>query len=101
MYCSFRVAEIIGCSVEELDNRLANEEFVQWIAYLKKKDERFEKWEWYAAQIAYMVAASSGAKGIKLKDFTIQSQAPRRVKPMALLHTIAQAFGAKVEKHVN
>jgi hypothetical protein len=82
-----------------LGDRLTHKEFVQWIAYLKRKDEHFEKWEWYAAQIAYTVAASAGAKNLKLKDFTLQTQAPKRVKPMTLLHTIAQAFGGEVKKH--
>jgi hypothetical protein len=83
-------------------SRLTNAEFIDWVAYLKLKDERLEKWEWYAAQVPLVMAQLHGdpkkTKALRLSNFTLKNNVPKKAKPEALLHMIAQAFGAKVEK---
>jgi len=92
-------AEVLGCSVEELDDRLTHEAFIKWVAYLKLKDERFEKWEWYAAHNTYVQARLAGNKNTSLKDFTLRHSTPTKVKPATLLQMIATATGAEIDSH--
>jgi hypothetical protein len=72
-------------------------EFVSWIAFLKMEDKRFQKWEWYAAQIAMVIARVHGNKK-KLSDFTLGSNVPKRVKPRRLIDIIRSAFGGEVKE---
>jgi len=100
LYLLHRVAdEILGCSVDELNDRLTYEAFIKWVAYLKLKDERFEKWEWYAAHNTYVQARLAGNKNTSLKDFTLRHSGPTKVKPSTLLQMIATATGAEIDKN--
>jgi hypothetical protein len=93
----FRIAEKIGCTVEELPDRITLKEYHEWIAYFKIQDERFEKWEWYAAQIPLVVAEAAGAKGVSLRDFTIDGNKPIKAKPAQILKSLALAFGGTIK----
>lgn len=96
MFCKHRVTEVVGGTVEELGDRITYKEFVDWIAYFKIKDEQFQKWEFYAAQIAAYIVSTHSSKPVKISDFTLDGQKPQKIDPKKLLYMIAQATGAKV-----
>jgi len=94
-----RVAdEIFSCSVEEMSEQITYKEFVNWVAYLKLKDERFEKWEFYAAQIAHAVVQVQSKKRYTIADFTIQDQSPTQADPAKILEILAASFGGKIKR---
>ena len=75
---------------------MTQSEFIDWVAYLKMEDEKFQKWEWYAAQIPLVIAEAHHVKGMKLKDFTLDGNKPVKTDPANVLKALAAAFGGKI-----
>lgn len=65
---------------------VSSREFAEWKFLFREEDEikltRREKWEYYAAAIAYRITAANAASSVKLKfdDFFFDYQTPEALK---------------------
>ena len=67
----FRIAEIVGCTVAELHNKLTYEEFRGWVTYLNTKGP--DAHEIQLAVLSNLVATGLGSKTSKPKGFSLVS----------------------------
>ena len=60
---AFRIASKIGCTVEELDDRMTHAEFLQWCEYETWEEKRITKTDLYLARMTAMLMAQLNPKG--------------------------------------
>ena len=74
----FRLAEKLGCTVEELKQRITSKEYTEWRVYFKVKEEEtpsVNSWLMtMMAQLCYVVAKSNGAKNVSIDDFMLKKK---------------------------
>lgn len=96
------LAGVGGRTIAEAKERLSYPEALAWFAYRKQHGplNLGIKLEWLLAQLAYVVAASSGAKGkgkreLSMADFLMFESKPEEDDEQLTLETLARMFGAK------
>lgn len=70
-----KIASHLGISLQRCKREHTSREYLRWLAYLAKQDiEKFDRLEYYMAQIAMEVRASYAGKKkrFKLSDFLIK-----------------------------
>ncbi len=69
----YRIASHLHIPVEELRNRITHSEFLEWVDFLNWEfTEHHSKIEYYLAQIAVVIGAANGTKGLKINDFLLR-----------------------------
>lgn len=70
----FKVAELFGCPVAELETRITHKEYLEWCAYLNYVDRQPTKIDMYLASLSHMYHAVNFKDKRKLTDFIIGYQ---------------------------
>jgi len=80
-----RLASVLGQPIYQLKQTLPVSEVRLWIAYFDSETERYEKIDWYLAQIAMEIRMSTATKRRRwnVKDFLLKF-GPRRVSTMSV-----------------
>lgn len=75
-YAWYKVASHLGMLIEELKVRITYTEFVDWLTFLRKEEERQTKQDFYLAQIAAEVRRGNAKnpRSVKVKDFLVTTQ---------------------------
>jgi len=79
----FQVASHLGYSVAELRARITYSEFIDWLTFLRREEERNTKQDIYLAQIAAEIRRGlvKNPKSVKTKDFLMnKTDAPTKVE---------------------
>jgi len=79
----FQVASHLGCPVSELAARITYSEFIDWLAFLWREEERNTKQDIYLAQIAAEIRRGlvKNPKSVKMKDFLMKkAETPTKVE---------------------
>jgi hypothetical protein len=97
----FRLASRLGVLVGELENRISRSEFVEWQAYENIELERYEKLDYYLAQISMYSLMPHLKKGVSLniKDFLIKfgKGSKKKLDPKSLRNLVCSWFGVNPE----
>ena len=72
-------AELLGCTVPELQRRVSYRELSDWLLYLDGKQRKREKIEYYFAELIVMLGAFHGADIWTGKPRRIRRR-PRRIR---------------------
>jgi len=104
----FQVASHLSIPVTELRQRISFREFVDWITFLRREEERETKQDIYLAQIACEVRRGYVAepRTVKLKDLMLTSsteepakeEAPRAKSKSRSKAAWTKALGVKSEE---
>ena len=98
-----RVAEALSMTETQVRHDMAYEEFIRWCAYLKIKDERVSKWEWYAAQVCLVLAQVHSVKRsrtLRIADFILSRARPKKPRD-GLLKALVATFGGTIKKEAD
>jgi hypothetical protein len=68
-------------SVEELENEMSRDEYLDWLAYLNIKMSHHEKLEYYLADIKSILVTHWGKKKVELKDCLLEFNVSEEKKP--------------------
>ena len=82
----FRVAALLGRTVEELQQTMTADEFIEWCAFYQIEPWGFEMANWRAALVSMTVANFSGRvkKPLKIGDFLPGAKRKRKLTPAEL-----------------
>jgi len=97
----FQVASHLGCPVRELAARITYSEFIDWITFLRREEERNTKQDIYLAQIAAEIRRGlvKNPKSVKTKDFLMKKtdDTPATEKPASKSKSAwAQSLNLKI-----
>ena len=83
----FRVAALLGRTVEELQQAMTGAEFADWCAFYQLEPWGFEAQNWRMGVLAAVTANYSGRvkKALKPSDFLPRAEKPRKVADPARL----------------
>nr|DAO57221.1 MAG TPA: Minor tail protein T [Caudoviricetes sp.] len=93
-------AELLGCTVPELQRRVSYRELSDWLLYLDGKQRKREKIEYYFAELIVMLGAFHGADidiDDVLLDWEAEADSPAAAPdPVELGYAMARSFGAMI-----
>lgn len=95
----FRVASHLGIPVGELKTRMAYSEYIDWLNFLSKEEERDTKQDYYLAQIAAEVRRGQvkHPNKIHVKDFLVKMVTQAQAKAAKSKQIWAGAVGIKLK----
>lgn len=74
-----QLAETLGRPIVELKQTVPLSELFLWQVWFDRKPNRYEKQDYYLAQIAYMIYQTNSKKRGKVKDFLLRFDTPSRL----------------------
>lgn len=72
----YRIAETLGITVDDVDERLTINDVHEWNAYFSIKEKRTEKLELYLARLTHVVVSMFSKSPTKVSDFILDFRTP-------------------------